>query len=81
MVVIHHDPPQTPSPGALCCHHLLRERDRQWPNCLNGESAREAALRIGLIEFFRQRVGGRRFYIRTSSLNRPNMTLPAWAIK
>ena len=46
MVVVHHDPAHTPTPGALGHHHLLRKGDRQRSHSLNGKAARKAAFGV-----------------------------------
>ena len=60
MVVVHHHAAQAPAPRAFRDRHLLGERDRQRPDGLDREATCEVALRIGFVEFFGQRMRGRR---------------------
>src|SRR5579883_58551 len=61
VVVVHHDAPQAPAPGAHGHHHLLAKGNGQRSYGLDGEAANKVILRIGFVELLGERVGRRRF--------------------
>src|SRR5690242_8348792 len=61
VIIVHHDTPQSPSPGSLGAHHLFGERYWQWSDGLNRKSSREASFRVCLIKLLCQGMCRRSF--------------------